>query len=738
MESRVVLLLNDLLHYADGSERTLRLIWLNPDNSGAAVIDIHDPRAWPVFTTTIQLVDDVMFGHARLLKDDPLAVVAGDHQLSNARKAARDRAWKIIAPLVRNEPAIFLSRSRGPLVSDACQLHRVPHQTVYSYLRRYWQRALSINALLFDWDRCGAKGASRGSNPAVKRGRPRKFDIGDGVNVNDDIRKVFRIAIHRYYLKGKRYSLADAYHTMIKDFFCDKDVDPDTGRVVHRYRLGLEPAGDLTSESGKYTKPTLVQFRYWYERDNQLFDIKRRRIGEKNYDKDMRGYIGTSNAEVWGPGARFQIDATIADVYLVSRLKRDRIIGRPVLYIVIDVFSRMIVGLSVGLEGPSWVGGMLALANAAEDKVNYCKRFGIQIEPEDWPCHHLPAILLGDRGEIESRYIDTLANNYRVTIENTASYRADWKGVVEQRFRLLPAKFKPYVPGYVEPDFRQRGVRDYRLDAVLDLEQFTEILIADILYYNNHHELRTYDKDRDLIADEVLAVPSDLWDWGIRNRSGCLRTYPIEGIRFHLLPTAQATVTEKGIRYDGSYYICEMALKERWLDRARQRGHWRVPISFDPRDREMIFLHYATDFQGFVPCSLTDRSRADRQISEWEIGQGRADIAARSAKHQAKQTLAKADLSAHIEEVVLRAQSQVPLSAESNLARTSKIRKNRAEERQRIADKEAFGAGISQDRKVQDNVIPLRQTASDMYSEPDITEMLTRNSQDEPSSKSDS
>lgn len=42
----------------------------------------------------------------------------------------------------------------------------------------------------------------------------------------------------------------------------------------------------------------------------------------------MRGILGTSTAEVIGPGSRWQIDATIADVYLVSRTDRRRIVGR--------------------------------------------------------------------------------------------------------------------------------------------------------------------------------------------------------------------------------------------------------------------------------------------------------------------------------------------------------------------------------------------------------------------------
>lgn len=62
-------------------------------------------------------------------------------------------------------------------------------------------------------------------------------------------------------------------------------------------------------------------------------------------------------------------------------------------YVVIDVFSRMVVGLYVGLEGPSWFGAMMALANTVSNKVLYCKQYGIDITKEDWDCHYLPQTL---------------------------------------------------------------------------------------------------------------------------------------------------------------------------------------------------------------------------------------------------------------------------------------------------------------------------------------------------------
>lgn len=77
-------------------------------------------------------------------------------------------------------------------------------------------------------------------------------------------------------------------------------------------------------------------------------------------------------------------------------------------------------------------------------------------------------------------------------VENTPPYRADWKGIVEQHFRILNARgIKPFLPGVVDTEVKVRGERDYRLDATLTLEEFTSVIIRCVLYHNNHHYLKT-------------------------------------------------------------------------------------------------------------------------------------------------------------------------------------------------------------------------------------------------------
>ena len=84
-----------------------------------------------------------------------------------------------------------------------------------------------------------------------------------------------------------------------------------------------------------------------------------------------------------------------------------------VIYFVIDVWSRLIVGVYIGFEGPSWIGAMMALINMVTPKVEFCRQFGIEISHDQWPSHHAPRTILADRGELMSvrlgkRIVDTL------------------------------------------------------------------------------------------------------------------------------------------------------------------------------------------------------------------------------------------------------------------------------------------------------------------------------------------
>jgi fructose-1-phosphate kinase PfkB-like protein len=80
----------------------------------------------------------------------------------------------------------------------------VTKQTLYRLARRYWQRGQTSNALLPDYKNSGGKG----QNVSLKRkklGRPKVYSSEQGVNVTEDIEKLFRRAITKYFLKEKTF-----------------------------------------------------------------------------------------------------------------------------------------------------------------------------------------------------------------------------------------------------------------------------------------------------------------------------------------------------------------------------------------------------------------------------------------------------------------------------------------------------------------------------------------------------
>nr|WP_286674435.1 DDE-type integrase/transposase/recombinase [Clostridium sp. ZBS14] len=379
---------------------------------------------------------------------------------------------------------------------------------------------------------------------------------------------------------------------MIKDFFSeDYRVDKGVKKPIIKTRNEI---------------PTFNQFRYWFNKERNIKKEISTRISAKKYEQTGRSIIGSSTKEALGPASLYQIDATIADIYICSSFNRNWIIGRPVIYNVMDVFSREIVGISISLEGPSWIGAMAALANCVSNKVEFCKEYDVDIKEEEWPVHYRPDAILADRGELEGKNIENLINGLGVKIQNTPPYRAELKGVIEQHFNIINnQRIQPFLPGAIDPDTRERGDRDYRLDAKLNIKEFTQIIIKCVLYHNNNHILKSYSREEMMIEDDILSVPINLWNWGINNRSGRLRYIEEEIVKLNLMPSDMAIVTARGIQFKGVFYACSAALKEKWFEKARRNGTWKIEVSYDSRNMNFLYIKKdnCTDYE---KCFLLD------------------------------------------------------------------------------------------------------------------------------------
>jgi len=279
-----------------------------------------------------------------------------------------------------------------------------------------------------------------------------------------------------------------------------------------------------------------------------------------------------------------------------------------------------------------------------------------------------------------------------IRVENTPPYRADLNGIIEQHFRTINTNATIMLPGRVKPDMAERGGKDYRLDANLDIRQFTAVIIKCVLYYNNSHYMDSFEKSRQMMEAGVEAVPVKLWNWGIRYCSGALRVMPEEKVRLALMPTDNATVTSQGIRFKGLYYSSKELTDGLWFERARSKGSYRVKVSYDPRDMDEI---YALDRADGTPllCSLLDweEKYSGKQLGEIQYEHEKEKM--EKKRHQAQETEAKINLGREIDSIINDAENLS--SAQEKRPKSERlagIRGNRKEEREQIRKQEAFTA----------------------------------------------
>ena len=583
--------------------RIERILWIEQGGPRIATIDIQDKKAWPILHDRTFLEERFASGAIHQLKIDPYQHLRQpDEAFKHEHCVQRNQAYELIEDIVEHhEGELFFSCVLGPLVQKAvkaarerkrssaeggCEKERpkvrgCSKTTVYQYLRLYWQRGQTPNALLPAYDGCGAKGLKRTLH-GPKRGRPSKkaFQNGlpTGVNITDKIKEIFRQGTRIFYDTPKKRGKREAFERILARYFNKgKDLAPD-GTLIP-----ILPSVD--------EMPSFRQYQYWYNKewDTALSIIARE--GMSAYNLRSRPAIGSLRSAIPGPGYLYEIDATVADVYLVSAFNRRRIIGRAVIYVVIDVFSNLIVGVSVSFEGPSWIGAMLALENMAIDKVAFCKEYGVDISEREWPSHHLPREILADRGELLSKNSDNLTNSLHIRMSNTPPYRADWKGCVEHHFRLLNDTYCSWVPGKVD-DHPRRDQPDYRYDAKMTLHDFRKFIIDCVLEHNTTYRVPEDHLDQAIIAAGIDPYPCNLWEWGITNRTGSLNEVTRDEMRLALLPRDEASVTREGIRFHNTRYTCNLAERENWFGKVRSgdRESWKVPIIYDPRALERIYL----------------------------------------------------------------------------------------------------------------------------------------------------
>lgn len=517
-----------------------------------------------------------------------------------ANDPTKSKGWQLITGLLTfdqplnaggtpPEPSIYgdefeelLHReTRRKRILRYCEVSGISSSTVYRTFRRYCQQGMTSAAASDDYDRCGGGGRSRNwkraPGPSPKR-RKLRASARD-----QEVQRLLELAADYYfsfeYSKGKRSqkTLEQAVNWIRATFLRDRVVYNENMEMVE---LKLDSHIVITTR----------QLQYHIYRNYSYLERRIRKVGLRQFllhERPLTGRLRTS----FGPGERFHIDATIVDIYLVGQVLRTKVIGRPILYLVVDDYSAMVVGFYLTFDPPCWDGAMMALANAISPKVPFCKSLGIDINEGRWPASRLCEILHADQGEVSSVHKGPpLIEMFRVEVSNAPAYRPDLRTVMERRFGIIPAIWNSFVPGIVEKGSFDRGVEHPAYHAALNIQELRRIVCYVVLNYNNRI-IRGYPTPPEMVERELAPTPLNLWNYGTEV-NGCGRHVDVSDFRAKVMPKTTARIDGKGILHNGVHYACPtLSLVERQAMFRSQKIQTSVQIAYDSADNSSIQLY---------------------------------------------------------------------------------------------------------------------------------------------------
>ena len=576
------------------------------------ILDTKDTRAFIINCKKKAMprwVDVNFLADSLPCSDDEVYIFEDINNMSLPRRKCAYKRFTLISPIL---PFITDTNKRCSAIKQISEEKGISRQTINHYLWLYLS-SQNISALA-----------------------PKSEVHKDELTTDE---KNIRWALNKYYYTRHKNTLPTVYTLMLKEKYCNEN-----GVLTESY-------------------PSFYQFRYFYRKHRKLQHYYISRGGIKNYQRNNRPLLGDGIQEFAGAVSFAMLDSTICDIYLIN--DSGNLVGRPILTACIDGHSGLCCGYHL-----SWEGGVYALRglmlNVITDKKGWCRKFGIEIQSEDWNCNKLPATIITDKGkEYVSETFEQITD-LGVTIINLPPYRPDLKGAVEKFFDVIQNLYKPHLKGkgLIEPDFQERGTKDYRKEACLTLADFEKILLHCIIHYNTKRIIENFPYTEKMISEEIRPYSNCIWNYGTEQTGANLIKTDCNTLILTLLPRTTGKFTRKGLVANGLRYRNDN-YTESYLNGSL------ATVAYNPDNVSEVWL---LENAKYIKFSLIESRFRDKDLSEVSDIRVKQKQLISSEKTEALQ--AKIDLINHISSITGRLSSQ----GDNNI---HGIRENRKREQHR-------------------------------------------------------
>ncbi len=213
------------------------------------------------------------------------------------------------------------------------------------------------------------------------------------------------------------------------------------------------------------------------------YELAKAREGKRAADRQFAGVKRGARAN--RPRERVIMDHTVVDVIVVDDRERPLFVGRPTLTVLIDVFSRCIVGFFLSFEPPSFAQAAIALRRAILPKVRLGSA-GLRIK-HSWPCSGVMETLVVDNGkEFHSEGFRTACALLGITLAYAPIRKPEWKAIGERFFGTLNTRGIHCIPGTTRSNPQDRGEYRSADEARFTLAELEALLTKIIV--DDYHE----------------------------------------------------------------------------------------------------------------------------------------------------------------------------------------------------------------------------------------------------------
>lgn len=530
--------------------------------------------------------------------------------LSDVEKAVWQRRQVQMAPFLNHEviaDALIQTLGIGPVVRLALQAGDGSRATVYRLWRLLCLNGFDASSLHPRFDRCGAPGVLRPHQADMKKVGAKSLREQRGEPIPDPQRPMteadrIKILHHARLLSKPGVPFVSLYDQLIQRVYVTQYEQTDTGR------RGIPP------RQGSF--PNKRQVRHIIESGVKRLERVLRATTLGHYQRNLRGLRGKAYDGVAGPGHAYAIDATIGDIHLRSSINRAWPIGRPIVYMVVDIWSTAIIGFYVCLSGPSWDTAKLALFSTCCDPKLMADLWGFEYIDVLTPSPTAPFHVWTDRGEYVSAGARETCLQLAINFAINPAYRPDLKGMVEVLHRIAKDKQYQFLPGAINARRKELENKPSAKESALTMREYVHYLHGVISHYNLFAD-RGHRLTMEMIGAGVAPTPAGLWRFGHEAGIGYRKAVPQDRLITGLLKRGSAIARRDGVFFESLQYEAEIASAQQWTAHARNFGALEHTIFHFPGSTSRFWW---PDPQGSMhEFRLRDNARASSNIclDEW-------------------------------------------------------------------------------------------------------------------------